>query len=513
MNRKDYMEELKSALALVDEDLRAEIIEDYEEHFENGLKYGKTEQQICTELGDIKELVKELGQFDKEVTSKPQVNIILDRELSITPPQPLTKIEDNLKEVLEPYNLNNEKQRDNHEQQRDYNEQQRVNHEQQCRNTEESQERETSQSQDAGASHIIVKALFADVNITRSNNSKIEVNCYHDGDRKQQMIYRFNTWQEGNCIYAEVVRENSNTGFFNFLKTPYMRINITIPENFPSIDVDSASGNIDVTGIVVNHAKFISASGDIEVKVCKINQLIMNSRSGSLNLNKCEGDNLTMDSASGEDELSEVNFRLGRINTSSGDINVNNITGDNFALRNQSGDIEVYDGSVNYLEVHSISGDIQIQRTKAMIIKGQSTSGDVNINDINSEQIEISSTSGDLNGRNLAGMKLYANSKSGDVDIDTNAKDCNAKTLSGCITLNTIGDIKVQAESISGDIDLRINNRGNGYEASVHSVSGDQNLTFGGEDHNFYKSGKYIFGNAGSIVAVKTTSGDIEIRG
>jgi DUF4097 and DUF4098 domain-containing protein YvlB len=137
----------------------------------------------------------------------------------------------------------------------------------------------------------------------------------------------------------------------------------------------------------------------------------------------------------------------------------------------------------------------------------------VDINDVNSEQIDISSTSGDINGRNVAGTKLSASSKSGDIDIDTNAMECYVKTLSGCITLNTIGDIKVQADSISGDIDLRINNRGNGYEASVQSVSGDQSLTFGGESHNFYKGGKYIFGNAGCIVTAKTTSGDIQIRG
>lgn len=59
MNKQEYIEELTAALEQVDKDLRCEILEDYEEHFANGLKYGKTEEQICVELGNIQDFMKE----------------------------------------------------------------------------------------------------------------------------------------------------------------------------------------------------------------------------------------------------------------------------------------------------------------------------------------------------------------------------------------------------------------------------------------------------------------------
>ena len=397
MNRKEYMEELRLALAKVDKDLRDEILEDYEEHFENGTKYGKTEQQICIELGDIKELIKELGQFEQEITKQPQRNIEQKEEAVIS-----------------------------------------------------------NQSQSLPVRQIIVKALFADVNITRSHNTKIEVNCHHDGDRKQQMIYRFNSWQDGECIYAEVVQENSSTGFFNFLKTPQMLIDITVPENFPVLDVNSASGNIDVTGLKVDNTKLITSSGDIQI---------------------------------------------------------NGVTGNHLVSKSQSGDVELQNCSINIIEVQSKSGDVDIRSIKSETLIGHSISGDVNINDINFQQIEINSTSGDLDGSNLIGNKLSANSKSGDINMNSTVKECVTKTISGDITWNAYGDINLFADSISGDIDISLNNHGNGYEATVQSVSGEEHLFFSNESHNFYKSGKYIFGNAGSKLAVKTTSGDIEIRG
>lgn len=68
MNRKEYMEELSKALMGVDPLTAADIREDYEEHFEQAIKAGRTEQEIIEELGSIDDFVEELKQF---VTVKP----------------------------------------------------------------------------------------------------------------------------------------------------------------------------------------------------------------------------------------------------------------------------------------------------------------------------------------------------------------------------------------------------------------------------------------------------------
>lgn len=51
MNKKDYLNELYSRLSGMPESERMEIMRDYEEHFDAGIENGKTEGQICSELG------------------------------------------------------------------------------------------------------------------------------------------------------------------------------------------------------------------------------------------------------------------------------------------------------------------------------------------------------------------------------------------------------------------------------------------------------------------------------
>ena len=60
MSRQEYMKNLIEALSEFDEDIREEIINDYEDHFVNGAKSGKSEDEIANELGSIDELVSDL---------------------------------------------------------------------------------------------------------------------------------------------------------------------------------------------------------------------------------------------------------------------------------------------------------------------------------------------------------------------------------------------------------------------------------------------------------------------
>ena len=60
MSRQEYMKNLIEALSEFDEDIREEIINDYEDHFVNGTKSGKSEDEIAKELGSIDELVSDL---------------------------------------------------------------------------------------------------------------------------------------------------------------------------------------------------------------------------------------------------------------------------------------------------------------------------------------------------------------------------------------------------------------------------------------------------------------------
>jgi DUF4097 and DUF4098 domain-containing protein YvlB len=62
MNKTEYLNALKTALKDTDEGVIEEIVSDYEEHFQIGMEDGKTEAQICEDLGAIDDLVEEIKE-------------------------------------------------------------------------------------------------------------------------------------------------------------------------------------------------------------------------------------------------------------------------------------------------------------------------------------------------------------------------------------------------------------------------------------------------------------------
>ena len=58
MNKERFIEILKSSLGNLPQDEIDDILYDYNEHFEIGINNGKTEEEICKELGDPKAIAK-----------------------------------------------------------------------------------------------------------------------------------------------------------------------------------------------------------------------------------------------------------------------------------------------------------------------------------------------------------------------------------------------------------------------------------------------------------------------
>jgi hypothetical protein len=56
VNKEEFMREIEKALDKISEAERADILYDYEEHFMIGKENGKTEEEICLELGSPKEI-------------------------------------------------------------------------------------------------------------------------------------------------------------------------------------------------------------------------------------------------------------------------------------------------------------------------------------------------------------------------------------------------------------------------------------------------------------------------
>ena len=73
MTKSEYMQALQEKMEKFNRELQMEIVEDYEQHFAEGLAAGRTEDEIIEELGNIEDMISELPEKDiKQEISIPQ---------------------------------------------------------------------------------------------------------------------------------------------------------------------------------------------------------------------------------------------------------------------------------------------------------------------------------------------------------------------------------------------------------------------------------------------------------
>lgn len=73
MNKKDFMELLGDSLSAYGVSDAREILLDFEQHFEDGIAAGETEEQVCEKLGDPIEIAKQyIPDADIDVEEKKQ---------------------------------------------------------------------------------------------------------------------------------------------------------------------------------------------------------------------------------------------------------------------------------------------------------------------------------------------------------------------------------------------------------------------------------------------------------
>lgn len=64
MTKREYLNILNERLGRFNKELRDEIMEDYNRHFAEGEKQGKSDEEIIKELGNIEEMINELAEVD-----------------------------------------------------------------------------------------------------------------------------------------------------------------------------------------------------------------------------------------------------------------------------------------------------------------------------------------------------------------------------------------------------------------------------------------------------------------
>lgn len=517
MNKTEYLSALKEALKDTDESVMEEIVSDYEEHFQVGLENGKSEEQICEDLGSIEDLVEEIKEVynthNKENSSKEDkkeernandtqtddkkgkfkdwysgiynidsekigeaINSALDSAGDAISKIDVNEISRNLKSTLDQAanSLNNfadtyiknqgtayefkkrnaEGHKDNVSKSYDvYFKQEEDGKEQ----TDSDTEADKSDTKDADNTdvgpNLIIDGVCADIFLSKSSNDKINISYENNGNEKQKEMYEFYSYKEENSIYAGIRRAGKAVFFFN-LNLYSMKIKIEVPDHMSNISIKTASGDIQIAGVNSNRIIAVAASGNITTDNLQAKFLSLKSTSG--------------------------------------------------CVKNQNITVDVIDSS-------SLSGNLNFVNLKADECKVRSTSGDIDMNEFSMNNADIGCISGDVKLNSIIGDGLRVSSTSGNIGADINVVRCHASSKSGNVDVQCNGNITLESGTTSGNVNITLKNYNNGYSVESKTTSGALYINYDNIHQRNLGSGTYTYGNQGSKLMLRSISGDIHL--
>lgn len=450
MNRQEYMDKLSKALDGFGTEIKDEIMSDYEEHFNDGLSYGKTEEQIIEELGPIEDLVNELKGLKEEekkdqrefiekeakktleAISKAFAGFIGTMAAGVTNGAEkftgnagecansfmdglsgmLDKAAEGLNRATDGFSDGFSKAADGlgkaaesvasktaqfaQEVADSYKSNRTAKPEGEEEDTEDDDTDESLSASFRDCTEVIAECDNADIIVEQTDGEEVVFDCDFEGTASQRLAYIIDYRCEDGKAYATIKKKDTFTGFFRQVSGPE-HLYIRVPRTISRLKLSNMAGDIECTEIETKRMDLNSMSGDIDLTNIGVQDIYANSMSGEI---------------SGEDIRASI------------------------------------------ADFKSMSGDVEFE--------GVAANG------------HFASTSGDVNA-----------------------------TVSGAR--------KVKATSISGDVDLVLENT-DGYTAEVDTKSGSIDLFFGEEDHEDVRRGSYTFGSGAVEVTANSVSGDVKIE-
>ena len=389
MKKNEFFAQLRTAFAGMDEELIMDILSDYENHFKEGMENGKSEEEICEELGNVEEIRQ---AFLDENPAAMTINV----------------------------NSNSDTVGNSDIYNRFYPGIQRVN----------------------------AQLTDADIEIKKSNTNEVELSV--TGGLADDMEALKETLRVSASVGTLSIQQEKKAGIsvsyaasrlFGLKVGKYLAgiaIHIAVPEQFEKIKVKSISGDIDANDISSGSFLVEAVSGDISVDQLNTKQCELNSKSGDIKINNSSAKTLLIHTGSGGVGVEDCQADELFASSISGDVNVIACKADKMDVVSISGDIKAEFDKSAQCRAKSTSGDCKLTIGNQVDAVVSSTSGDVNVRYIGEIGLEmaLSSTSGDVSavcgGINSKGKKkvqerfgepdskLKASTISGDIKV----RDC-----------------------------------------------------------------------------------------
>lgn len=390
MTKSEYMDALQKKLECFNRELQQEIVEDYEQHFAEGIAAGKTEEEIVAELGSIEDMIQELPEED---LSRDGIEISTSGGTEI-------KITGDI-EVRQP-----EEEREN--------------------NTDTGEEN-LSNTYSGEYKGFVIDGVVSDINVEQSADGQVHVEYQNNGNKE----YRYYQYEEEGVFYAGVRRDKgasareakravkimlfgktlnvdldkpfdfgksfSDVWNSNVWNSGDITLNIRIPAEIPRLEVKTISGDISVADVNPEQLKINSTSGDIEIRHVTADRLKLNTTSGDITANQLYSADMDVHVTSGDVELEDGDVGTFRMQTASGDFSGRCVKGNSMAVGTGSGDVELSGGFERY-RIRTGSGDVELKAEfGALEINVGTGSGDVELDltALDSTEVTVGTGSGE----------------------------------------------------------------------------------------------------------------------
>ena len=334
MTREEYMKQLEESLQGYSREFAEEILENYREHFETGLREGRTEEEICEELGEIETLLQDIQEM------------MGDRDIRA--------------HELEQYTAVAE-----------------------------------YQEQYSGIRKVELSLVAIDVKLSASADNQLHV--YLEGGQDKGTYLEERMAGDSYYAYERKVERDQSRGLLAQLMNigrskENLCLVVEVPERLESLTIKTISGDMQLGGFGSRELLLSSTSGDIEMETVRADSLTVQTTSGDLTLKAVNAGQLKVKSISGDLSLCEVEAESWESQTVSGDIE-----GKLYAARircgSKSGDISLtLDRRGRKLVVaksRSVSGDCRIcgadecgkssDPSSAIVAEFSTVSGDITV--------------------------------------------------------------------------------------------------------------------------------------
>lgn len=410
MTKSEYMDALREKLQHYNSALELEILEDYEQHFAEGMAEGRKEEDIIAELGNIEDMLKEFSEED------------LKQELEIV----------------------------------------------------ESQASQSNSYEQLYRAVVIEGLLAdVEVTASPDDQIRIDYdNCGSKAQKMRYQFYQYEQdgvfyagvrERKGADRHKEYSSQFDPESIFDILSkfTQFsswsgddIHLNVQIPAGIPVIKIENTSGELWIREIQTQELETQCTSGDLRIEDVRCKKFSGKTQSGDV-----EVSGITMQ----PDEDTEID-----IHTTSGDLEARGISAARIRLQTTSGDVSAERLEARQLKIQTASGEQDLEDIVCDRTDMRSGSGDIDVENIRGRELNAQAGSGEVELQ--ADMEdLDIKTGSGDIELEAGARARRIHMLAGsgdiCLNLNRVEGASIVSRTGSGDMVIR------GYEVSGRSYN------------------------------------------